>query len=134
VLKHLRNREDFEQKNLLQKGFTLVELLVVIVILGILAAVVVFAVSGSTDDAKASACKSDASSAVSAIESYKAKTGDWPTAWSDMTPAATGTNPNQYLRKAPENYDLAANGKITLKADSGTYTNPCKQADIDAVG
>jgi general secretion pathway protein G len=136
MLKHLRQSEDFGQKNLLEKGFTLVELLVVIVILGILAAVVVFAVSGSTDDAKSSACKSDASSAISAIEAYKAKTGGWPTAWSDMLPAASGTNPNQYLRKAPANYNLGSGGKLTLKpddADTG-YKNPCTSADLSAAG
>src|SRR5262245_3969613 len=47
LLKHIRMRG--EDKNLLEKGFTLIELLVVIVILGILAAVVVFAVNGITD-------------------------------------------------------------------------------------
>ena len=42
------------------KGFTLVELLIVIVILGILATVTVFAVTGITNKGKDSACKSDA--------------------------------------------------------------------------
>ena len=41
------------------KGFTLVELLIVIVILGILATVTVFAVRGITDQGKASACAAD---------------------------------------------------------------------------
>ena len=42
------------------KGFTLVELLIVIVILGILATVTVFAVTGITNKGKTSACQSDA--------------------------------------------------------------------------
>lgn len=51
-------------------GFTLVELLIVIVILGILAAIVVFAVGGITDTGQTSACKSDYKSVVSAEEAY----------------------------------------------------------------
>jgi prepilin-type N-terminal cleavage/methylation domain-containing protein len=42
-----------------EKGFTLIELLVVIVILGILAAVVVFAVGGLGDRGQENACKVD---------------------------------------------------------------------------
>ena len=41
------------------KGFTLVELLIVIVILGILATVTVFAVRGITNQGQTSACAAD---------------------------------------------------------------------------
>jgi general secretion pathway protein G len=40
-------------------GFTLIELLITIVILGVLAGIVVFAVSGINDTSKTAACKSD---------------------------------------------------------------------------
>jgi general secretion pathway protein G len=53
-------------------GFTLIELLVVIVILGILAAVVVFAVGGIQDRGNDSACKSDTASLRTAEEAYYA--------------------------------------------------------------
>lgn len=59
------------------EGFTLVELLIVIVILGILAAVVVVAVSGISDRGQASACKTDGSSLRTAQEAYWAKTGTY---------------------------------------------------------
>ena len=74
MLQHLRSRT--ADKNLLEKGFTLVELLVVIVILGILAAVVVFAVGGTTKDASVSACLSERATLETAIEAYKAQAAD----------------------------------------------------------
>ena len=57
------------------KGFTLVELLIVIVILGILATVTVFAVTGITNKGKTSACQSDLKVIQTAEEAYNANTG-----------------------------------------------------------
>jgi prepilin-type N-terminal cleavage/methylation domain-containing protein len=55
------------------KGFTLVELLIVIVILGILATVTVFAVRGITSQGEENACKVELRTAETAIESYYAQ-------------------------------------------------------------
>ena len=60
-----------------EEGFTLVELLVVIVILGILAAVVVFAVGGITDKGQSSACKADKRTLETAEEAHFAKNGTY---------------------------------------------------------
>src|SRR4051794_34091292 len=58
-------------------GFTLIELLIVIVILGILAAIVVFAVGGITDRGDTSACKADAKTVEVAAEAYRAQKGSY---------------------------------------------------------
>lgn len=56
-----------------EDGFTLVELLVVITILAILAAIVVFSVSGIHDRGQASACQADYNQITNAEEAYLAK-------------------------------------------------------------
>jgi prepilin-type N-terminal cleavage/methylation domain-containing protein len=61
------------------KGFTLVELLIVIVILGILATVTVFAVTGITTRGKDSACKADIKTLQTAEEAQNANTGAYGT-------------------------------------------------------
>src|SRR3954465_8125710 len=68
----IQPRSEEDHKNIIEQGFTLVELLIVIVILGILAGIVVFAVGGLTDDASKNACKTDASTFTSAYQAYKA--------------------------------------------------------------
>jgi prepilin-type N-terminal cleavage/methylation domain-containing protein len=59
------------------RGFTLVELLIVIVILGVLATVTVFAVRGITDQGESSAAASDVKTLESAEESHMAKFGTY---------------------------------------------------------
>ncbi len=54
------------------KGFTLVELLIVIVILGILATVTVFAVRGITEKGEENACQTDKATFETATEAWYA--------------------------------------------------------------
>jgi prepilin-type N-terminal cleavage/methylation domain-containing protein len=60
-----------------ESGFTLVELLIVIVILGVLSGIVVFSVSGISDRGTASACKANLSSVKVASEAFYAKGGTY---------------------------------------------------------
>ena len=59
-------------------GFTLVELLIVVIILAILAAIVVPQFSSSTQDAKISALDSSLSNVRSAIDLYRQQHGAYP--------------------------------------------------------
>jgi general secretion pathway protein G len=59
-------------------GFTLIELLIVIVILGILAAIVVFAVQNLTGQSAKASCGSDFKTVETAMETYKAQVGHYP--------------------------------------------------------
>jgi len=61
-----------------EMGFTLFELLIVIVILAILAGIVVFSVGSSTANAAATACQTDAQAILKAVEEYKAEVGVYP--------------------------------------------------------
>ena len=61
------------------RGFTLVELLIVIVILGVLATVTVFAVRGIIGDGDESATAADERTLVSAQEAHMAQQGDYAT-------------------------------------------------------
>ena len=62
-----------------QKGFTIVELLIVIVVIGILAAISIVAYNNVTQKARDDQRISDARNIINAAASYQAENGSWPT-------------------------------------------------------
>jgi general secretion pathway protein G len=61
------------------RGFTLIEIMVVITILGILAALIVPRVVGRTDDARIAAARQDVASLLQALKLYRLDNGAYPT-------------------------------------------------------
>ena len=96
------------------KGFTLVELLIVVIILAILAAIIVPQFSASTNDAKAAALQSNLANMRSAIEFYFQEHGEYP-GRNLVTGATCGTG----VAVATG----AANSEAALIAQLTRYTN-----------
>lgn len=63
-----------------QKGFTIVELLIVIVVIGILAAIVIVAFNGMQTRARDTSKESSVGGLMKAIELYNAENGSYPSA------------------------------------------------------
>jgi prepilin-type N-terminal cleavage/methylation domain-containing protein len=76
LLALLKNARRRSQRS--QGGFTLVELLVVIAILGILAAIVLFNISGVNGNAACNAMKTDGATIQGAADIYYTNTGKYP--------------------------------------------------------
>jgi len=125
------NRRD---QSVIERGFTLVELLIVIVILGILAGIVVFAVGNATTNAKTTGCSAEKNTINQALESYKANTGVYPTATAagggahkamDLLTGNATTTPSfgTLLKKVPANYDIDNSGNVTaISGNAGGCT------------
>ena len=74
-------------------GFTIVELLIVIVVIGILAAIVIIAYQGVSARAKTSQSQATASAAVKKAEAFNAEKAAYPVISTDLTgAAASGTS------------------------------------------
>jgi prepilin-type N-terminal cleavage/methylation domain-containing protein len=113
-----------------ERGFTLIELLIVIVVLGILAAIVIFSLTGVTGQSKAAACTSDGKSIEIAADAYSAATGGYPTSTGVLVGTGTGTQ-SSYLQSWPTSTDFtftldATNNTVDVAAGTNAataYTN-----------
>ena len=93
------------------RGFTLIEIMVVVVIMGILAALIVPKLMGRSDDARIAAAKQDVATLMQALKLYKLDNQRYPTTEQGLQsliakpttgPAADGWKTGGYLDKLPK--------------------------------
>jgi len=94
-----------------RRGFTLVEILIVVIILGILAAIVIPQFTNASQNARESSLQSTLQTLRSQIQLYKLQHGDalpdLVTSWAPLTASTTYGNPSQtfgpYMQAQPIN-------------------------------
>jgi general secretion pathway protein G len=95
----------------LARGFTLIEIMVVVVIMGILAALVVPKLMGRTDDARIMAARQDISTLMQSLKLYRLDNQRYPTTEQGLQalvskptsgPAANGWKQGGYIDKLPK--------------------------------
>ncbi|MGC9455173.1 MAG: type II secretion system protein [Phycisphaerae bacterium] len=119
-----------------RKGFTLVEILIVVIILGILAAIVIPQFTEASQDARASALKSDLQTLRSQLELYKVQHLDhYPDEYYDSSSGSWTADTDNFVSRLTSTTDLYGD---TSGSDYGPYlqqfpTNPFASANADDV-
>ncbi len=131
-----------------RKGFTLVEILIVVVILGILAAIVIPQFTSASETAKAGSLSSQVQTIRSQLELYQVQHGgNYPTVvqmWGNLTGytnEAGTTNATKsaefkfgpYLQQAPANPFSPVDSKIGVGAADATNTAWAYDATTGAI-
>ena len=128
-----RGEASMPVRNFPQRGFTLLEVMVVVVILGILAALVVPKVMGRPDEARVTASRQDIASLMQALELYRLDNQRYPTTEQGLQalvtkpqsePAPTNWKPEGYVGRLPKD----------PWGHPYQYLNPGVHGEIDVYG
>ncbi len=116
------------------KGFTLVELLIVVVIIGILAGMMMLSTGSATDKAEATKIVSNLRNMKAAVVMYYADNSAWPTKGSTIKLSDANTPFDKYLDAKPTGYSIVVDQKngITVQCD-GSVSKP-KFTATDGIG
>ncbi|MEM6334053.1 MAG: prepilin-type N-terminal cleavage/methylation domain-containing protein [Planctomycetota bacterium] len=119
-----------------RNGFTLVEILIVVVILGILAAIVIPQFTSASESAKASSLTTQLQSIRSQLELYQINhNGDYPDAGVEAPTGSTGQW-SALTETTDQSGDVAGDdfGPYLQKAPSNPFTNAANNTVVDGLG
>ncbi|PIC96669.1 Tfp assembly type protein [Sporosarcina sp. P26b] len=124
----------FMQKKLNQKGLTLVELLAVIVILGIIAAIAVPAIGNIITNSKVNAMKADGQNILAAAQMYFAENGEKTAELVDLTGGGFLNDVGGITEATVSKVDggNTLTGVATTKGVTVTFTNATSKMITDA--
>ena len=122
-----------------EHGFTLLELLVVIIVLGILSGIVVFGLGSITSAGAAAACNTDAKTVSLAVDAYDTETGYVSGSTTVAPPTASNLVSGGYLHSFPSStsYTITIDAGVVMVAAPPTasavaYGTPKYSAEIAA--
>ncbi len=110
----------------LRRGFTLLELMIVVAIIGILAAVAIPNYIDATDEAKAARIQADLATIGAAVEIYRVKTGKYPSSLEALVSSDGKGGQLKAVPKPPVDGAYSApgtNGEVTFTFNDVTYSS-----------
>ena len=117
------------------RGFTLIEILIVVVILGILAAVIIPQFTNAADDASVSSARTQLQTMRSQIELFRSQTGSYPPAGATAgTVDWSGLISANYVRAAPTWPNFFEEDYTASSGDLSLTLGAAASYDIDGNG